>query len=89
MMNETHLEWAIYGLAIIQTAGLLSACLARLGEGSTRQAGCQWLFFGCLSLVGLATMVALAVGPGACLASGTTLTVMVLTATWDFSRAVL
>lgn len=88
-MFATNLEWAIYGLAVIQAAGLLSACAARLGEGSVRQACCQWLFFGCLSLVGLATMVALAVGPEACLASGTTLAVMVLTATWDFGRTVL
>jgi hypothetical protein len=28
-------------------------------------------------------------GPGACLASGATMAVMVLTATWDFGGAVL
>jgi hypothetical protein len=79
----------IYVLAIIQTIGLASACLARMGEGSIRQASCQRLFLGCLAMVGVSTMLALHVGPGACIGSGATLAVMVLTATWDFGGAVL
>ncbi|HUY89744.1 MAG TPA: hypothetical protein VMV10_13490 [Pirellulales bacterium] len=79
----------IFGLAIIQGIGLASACLARIGEGSIRQTSCQRLFLGCLALVGVSTMLAMLVGPGACVASGATLAVMVLTATWDFGGAVL
>jgi hypothetical protein len=47
------------------------------------------LFLGCLALVGAGTMIALAIGPGTCVASGATMAVMVLTATWDFGGAVL
>lgn len=79
----------IYALAIIQVLGLASACLARIGEGSIRQASCQRLFLGCLALVGASTMLAMQVGPGTCVTSGATLAVMVLTATWDFGGAVL
>ena len=79
----------IYGLAIVQVIGLASACLARIGEGSIRQTSCQRLFFGCMALVGVATVLAMHVGPGACVFSGATLAVMVLTATWDFGGAVL
>ncbi|HXT58712.1 MAG TPA: hypothetical protein VN699_08750 [Pirellulales bacterium] len=79
----------IYVLAVIQVLGLASACLARMGEGSIRQTSCQRLFFGCLAMVGAATMTAMLLGPGACLASGATMAVMVLTATWDFGGAVL
>ena len=79
----------IYGLAIIQGVGLASACLARWGEGSIRQTSFQRFFLGCLALVGAATMAAMLVGPGACVMSGATMAVMVLTATWDFGAAVL
>ena len=79
----------ICGLAIIQALGLASACLARIGEGSIRQTSCQRLFLGCMALVGVSTMFSMFVGPGACVASGATLAVMVLTATWDFGGAVL
>jgi hypothetical protein len=79
----------IYVLAVIQVIGLASACLARMGEGSIRQASSQRLFLGCLAMVGAGTMIALAIGPGACVASGATMAVMVLTATWDFGGAVL
>ena len=79
----------IYALAVVQVVGLASACLARMGEGSIRQTSCQRLFFGCLAMVGAATMIAMAIGPGACVASGAMMAVMVLTATWDFGGAVL
>jgi hypothetical protein len=79
----------VYGLAVIQVIGLASACLARMGEGSIRQTSCQRLFLGCLALVGVSTMLAMHVGPGACIVSGATLAAMVLTATWDFGGAVL
>ncbi len=79
----------IYGLAVIQGIGLASACLARWGEGSVRQASFQRLFLGCLALAGASTMAAMLVSPGACVASGATMAVMVLAATWDFGGAVL
>ena len=39
-------------VVVIQALGLLSACTARLSEGSGRQTSCQRLFFVCLLLVG-------------------------------------
>ena len=63
--------------------------LLPLGERSARQASYQRIFWGCLSLAGLATFVSMLVGPGTGLASGATLALMVLTATWDFGRAVM
>ncbi len=79
----------IYGLAAVQIIGLASACLTRIGERSTRQASYQLIFLGCLSLVGLATLISMLIGPGTCMVSGTTLAVMALTATWDFGGVVV
>ena len=73
--------WLLIGA---QFLGISSAWLARLSEGSPRQAVSQRMFFGVLPLVGVATMVALAVGPGCWLACSTTLAFMVLTVTCDF-----
>jgi hypothetical protein len=74
-------------LACVQVVGLASAWLARLSARSTRQASCERLFFCCLALVGMVTMVAFSLGAGAFLISGTTLSIMVLTTTWDFGGA--
>jgi hypothetical protein len=74
----------LWGLGSIQVAGLISAWLARLSEGSRRQACCQRLFFGCLGLIGLTTMASLALGPKYWLPSGMTLSIMVVGAVWDF-----
>jgi hypothetical protein len=79
----------IYVLAGVQVVGLASACLARMSEGSIRQASAQRIFLGCLALVGAATMTAMLIGPGASVLSGATMAVMVLTAVWDFGGAVL
>jgi hypothetical protein len=67
-----------------QLLGVSSAWLARLSEGKRHEVLSQWTFFGVLPLVGVVTMVALAVGPGYWLASSTTLAFMVLTVTCDF-----
>jgi len=72
-------------LGLIQIVGLASAWLARLSEGSRRQASCQRLFVGCLAVIGLLTMGLLALGARYWLASGATFGVMVLAAIWDFS----
>ncbi len=71
----------LFGL--IQLAGLSSAWLARASEGSWCQNSCQWLFVACLSAVGLATIVSLQFGAGLWVFSGTTLSVMVVAATYD------
>ena len=76
--------WAWF-LGLIPIAGLLSAWLARLSEGSSRQAWCQRLFVACLAIVGLLTMAFVALGARYWLASGATLSVMILAAVWDFS----
>jgi hypothetical protein len=80
-LEASMLGWS---LGVIQVVGLLSAWLARLNEGSTRQVWCHWLFVACLALIGLATMAFVAIGARYWLASGTTLSVMVLAAVWDF-----
>lgn len=74
-----------FGLLLAaQLLGVFSACLARLTEGSSCQAIGQCLFVGALSLVGAATMVALAIGPGCWIACSATLSLMILTVTCDF-----
>lgn len=80
-LETSFLTWL---LGLLQIAGLLSAWLARLSEGSSRQAWCQCLFVGCLALVGLSTMVFVALGARYWLGPGATLSVMILTAVWDF-----
>jgi hypothetical protein len=80
-LETSFLVWAI---GFVQVAGLVSAWLARLSEGSRSQASCQWLFLACLGLMGLTTMASVALGARYWLASGITLTVMVLGAVWDF-----
>jgi hypothetical protein len=77
----TALPW---GLVAIQIAGLISAWLARLSEGSRGQGHFQIAFFACMVLVGLGTIVSLSLPPGRWLFSGATLSLMVLAAVWDF-----
>jgi hypothetical protein len=78
---------AIYVLGAVQVLGLMSAMLARLGEGSHWQPATQRLFIVCLALVGMETMLALALGLVGCwLPSAATLSVMVIAATCDFGR---
>jgi hypothetical protein len=76
-------------LAGVQFVALGSACLARLTEGSLREARYQWLCLGCLVMAGLAAMASLIVGPGTCVFSGVVLAVTILTATWDLGATVL
>ncbi len=80
-------SFLVWSLGVIQILGLASAWLARLSEGSAGQASCQRLFFACLALVALTTMASIALSPTPkyWLASGATLSVMILAAIWDFS----
>ena len=80
---------ALCCLAFVQLLALASACLARMAEGSLRQAHCQWFCLSCLVLAGLATIVSLIIGPAACMCSGVVLAVTILTATWDLRATVL
>jgi hypothetical protein len=80
-LETSFLAWF---LGLIQIAGLASAWLARLSEGSSRQASCQRLFVALLAVIGLVTMVFVTLGVRYWLASGATLSVMILAAIWDF-----
>jgi uncharacterized membrane protein len=87
-MAYPETSFLLWSLGFIQIAGLVSAWLARLSEGSRSQASCQCLFLALLGLVGLSTMASLALGPRYWLACGATLSVMVLGAIWDFRAQV-
>ena len=78
---------ATYVLVGLQVGGLLSAALARFSEGSLHQVICQRAFFACLAVVGIATLASPALGTGTFMASGATLGMMVLFATWDLGKA--
>jgi hypothetical protein len=88
MIAAQHPALFFWGLAFVQLLGLTSACTARLSEGSRRQRPFQRLFFACLVLIGAVTIVTLGFGWGCWLLCGTTLSVMVLTVTWDLRPAV-
>ncbi len=74
----------VWALGFVQFAGLASAWLVRLSEGSRGQAHCHWLFFACLGLIGVATMLSVSLGPRYLLFSCLTISAMVLVAVWDF-----
>lgn len=73
-------------LGTIQGAGLASACLARLLEGSSHEKWCQRVFFVALTAVGVATMASLASNSAGWIASAATLAFMVITAVLDLRR---
>lgn len=81
--------WMLWCFATVQFLALASACLARMSEGSLREARYQRLCLGCLAMAGLATMASLVVGPTTCVFSGAALAVTILTATWDLGATVL
>ena len=85
MSNEVSVVYWLFG--IVQAIGLTSACVARLSQGSRRQTSCQRAFFGSLAVVGGAGIFSLDLGPGCWLVSGTTLSLMVLIAVWDFGQS--
>jgi hypothetical protein len=70
-------------LAVVLAAGLASAVLARVSEGSCLQTWCQRLFVACLAIVGAATFASLGLGRDCCLMCGATLAVMSVAAVWD------
>ncbi len=70
-------------LLAIQALGVLSAFAARRSASVAGRIALQWLFLACLGLVGLSTAVLVSAASGWWLSSGTTLSVMVLTITYD------
>jgi hypothetical protein len=83
-MNGFDTPTCLWLLIAAQFIGVFSAWAARLSEGSPHQATGQRTFFAILPLMGVATMVAFAIGPGCWLACSATLAFMVLTVTCDF-----
>lgn len=83
-MNGFDSPAVLWLLVAAQLLGVFTAALARLSEGCPFQVACHRLFFAVLSLVGAATMVASAVGPGCWVACSATLAVMILMVTCDF-----
>jgi len=86
-MVNAGADAAFWCLVTVQVLGLASAWLARAGQHSTRGVTYQLVFLGFMGLVGAATVAAMALGPCACLASGTTLMVMVVAAICEFGAA--
>jgi hypothetical protein len=80
-LDSPAMVWLLIGAQLI---GFTSAWLARLSEGSAGQTLSQYMFCGMLPLMGVATIIALAVGPGCWLGCSATLAAMVLTVTCDF-----
>lgn len=78
---------AIGLLAVAQIVGLASAAGARWSAGSRGQTFFQGLFLILFVALGLVTMGSVLVGPGYVLACGTSLSVMVLAATWELRVA--
>jgi hypothetical protein len=85
-MNGFDSPATLWLLVAAQILGVLTAFAARFSEGSPHQAISQGMFFAVLLLMGAATLVALAVGPGCWLGCAATLAVMILTVTCDFRR---
>jgi hypothetical protein len=84
VMNGFDSPAVLWILVVVQFVGFLSACAARLSEGSSRQAIIQYVFLGVLAIMGAATVFAFIVGPGCWLACSTVLAVMILMVTCDF-----
>lgn len=83
-MNGFDTPAALWLFAAIQILGILSACMARWSEGSEKQAACHRIFYGIMPLMGSASLLSLAFGPGYWLCCSATLACMVLVATCDF-----
>ncbi len=73
-------------ISSLQVCGLVSACLARISEGRPWQELCQRMFVALLVVVAFMTVLNVWNAPQQWMMSATTLAVMVVTATCDFSR---
>jgi hypothetical protein len=75
-------------ISSVQVCGILSAALSRLFEGRPWQALFQRVFLGLLVVVAFTAVLNVWNAPQHWMMSATTLAVMVVTATCDFSRSV-
>ena len=82
-MAYLETSFALWIFSFLQIAGLFSAWMARLSEGSPNQASCYLLFFVSFGLIGLTALATAALAPGYWLLSAATMCVMVLAAVWD------
>ncbi len=73
-------------LGVIQLLGITSAFATRARRLSCDARICQAVFFTCLGIVALTTIWMVGEKSGAWLPSGTTFSLMVLTAVCDFGR---
>jgi|EndMetStandDraft_5_1072996.scaffolds.fasta_scaffold622212_1 hypothetical protein len=69
--------------ALVQLTGISSAVLARSGESPLGQAVRQSLFLATLPVVAIVTLGCLVMGWSAWVVSGSTFSLMVVTAIWD------
>jgi hypothetical protein len=83
-MNGIESSSVVWLLTSVQVIGLISAWLARVSEGSSRQTVSHGFFLVCLGVVGFATAAGLTIGPGCWLTAATTLATMILIAICDF-----
>lgn len=85
-MMDFDAHTLVWTLGAVQLFSLFSAWIARLAEGSHRQASCQWLYLGCLALMGLTTMVSVAISFESWIFCSFTLSLMVVAVLWDYGR---
>jgi hypothetical protein len=77
--------FAVFGCFVaVQFVGIASACVARCCVGTRQETLGQRLFLLAMLLIGVATMVALAVWPGCWLACSATLAFMLLMVVYNF-----
>jgi hypothetical protein len=86
-MEAWHSSVGVWLLAPIAAVGLVAVVFARLSERSAFQPWCHAAFLVSLVLVGVATVVSVAFGPAATLASGSTLAVMAVAVVWELRPA--
>jgi hypothetical protein len=87
MISNLDPKTVIWLLAIVQAAGVASACVARTAA-ATRASGLIYvLFYGLLGLAGLINVLALAINATFWLVSSFLLALMVLTATVDLGTS--
>jgi hypothetical protein len=82
-MNLVESDVALWPFVAVQIFGLVSAFAARLSEGHRWQTVSHWSFLIALPLMGIATVMALMLGPGLWLTCAASLSIMVLTAVSD------
>ena len=75
-------------ISAVQVCGLVSAALARITEGRRWQELFQRMFIALLVIMAFTTVLNVWNAPQQWMTSATTLAVMVVTATCDFSRPV-